>query len=103
MKKRWYDKDATVSLAVSLIKNTSPQIQNNCAELIISKAQDMGVTVEHGIMDAFGYVMLRWYDSNEKLSLAFEYFKKSDDDLKKEIAIDIIAFLEKAETKDEVL
>lgn len=102
MKKRWYDKDATVSLAVSLIKNSSPKIQANCAELIISKAQDMGITLEHGIVDALSYVMLRWYDTNEKLSTAFEYLKKSDDDLKKDIAIQIIEFLEKAEAKDEI-
>lgn len=100
MKKRWYDKDATVSLAVSLMQNTSPQTQANCADLIISKAQDMGVSLEHGIVDAFGYVMLRWYDSDEKLATAFEYLKKSDDDLRKNIAINIIEFLEKAETNE---
>ena len=103
MKKRWYDRDATVSLAVSLIQNTSPDIQRTCADMIISKAQDMGVSLEHGIVDAIGYVMLRWYDANEKLSTAFEYLRQSDDDLKKDIALEIIAFLEKAETKDEVL
>lgn len=102
MKKRWYDKDATVSLAVSLIKNSSPKIQASCADLIISKAQDMGVSLEHGIVDAFNYVMLRWYDTNENLSTAFEYLKKSDDDLKKDIAVQIIEFLEKAEKKDEI-
>lgn len=102
MKKRWYDRDATVSLAVSLIQNTSPQTQASCADLIISKAQDMGVSLEHGIIDALGYVMLRWYDANEKLSTAFEYLKKSDDALRKDIALQIIEFLEKAETKDEV-
>lgn len=97
MKKRWYDKDATVSLAVSLIKNASPELQDSCADLIIEKAQDMGVTIENGITDALNYVMLRWYDSPEKLSTAFEYLKRSDLDTRKDLAISIIEFLEKAE------
>ena len=39
MHKRWYDVDPTVSLAVSLIRNTNDKTQLKCADFIIDFAQ----------------------------------------------------------------
>ena len=69
--KRWYDQEPTVSLAVSLIKNSNHNIQIECAHLIKNKAQDYGVVL---------------------------HLKEADDETRKQIAIEIIGFLEKAET-----
>ena len=96
--KRWYDKEPTLSLAISLIKNSNYTIQKECAEFIKNKAQDYGVVLKSNLLGAFNYVLNRWYDSSEELSLAFEYLKAADDETRKQIAIEIIAFLEKAET-----
>ncbi len=96
--KRWYDKEPTLSLAISLIKNSNPNTQKRCAEFIKTKAEDYGVTLKSNLLGAFNYVLNRWYDSSEELSTAFDYLKAADDDTRKQIAIAIIGFLEKAET-----
>ncbi len=96
--KRWYDKEPTLSLAISLIKNSHDSVQKQCAEFIKNKAQDHGVVLQNNLLGAFNYVLNRWYDSSEELSLAFDYLKAADDETRKQIAIAVIAFLEKAET-----
>ena len=95
--KRWYDKEPTLSLAISLIKNSKEDVQIRCAEFIKSKAQDFGVVLNSNLFGAFNYVLHRWYDNNEQISEAFMYLKEADDETRKQIAIEIIAFLEKAE------
>ncbi len=96
--KRWYDQEPTISLAVSLIQNSKQDTQLECAKLIKEKAQDYGVVLQSNLFGAFNYVLHRWYDINEELSEAFGYLKEADEDTRKQIAIEIIAFLEKAET-----
>ena len=96
--KRWYDKEPTVSLAVSLIKNSKEDTQKKCAVFIKEKAQDYGVVLKTNLLGAFNYVLNRWYDSSQQLAEAFDYMKDADDETRKQIAIDVIAFLEKAET-----
>lgn len=96
--KRWYDQEPTVSLAVSLIKNSKHNIQIECAQLIKNKAQDYGVVLQSNLLGAFNYVLNRWYDTEEQLAEAFGYLKEADDETRKQIAIEIIGFLEKAET-----
>lgn len=95
--KRWYDKEPTLSLAISLIKNSKEDVQIRCADFIKSKAQDYGVILNSNLFGAFNYVLHRWYDNNEQISEAFMYLKEADDETRKQIAIEIIAFLEKAE------
>lgn len=97
MNNRWYDKDATVSLAVSLIKNSDKSVQIKCAELITTMAENMGVCRENNLLEAFNYVIMRWYDEEEQLSDAFDYLKKASDETRKQIAIDVIEFLQKAD------
>lgn len=96
--KRWYDKEPTISLAVSLIKNAKEDVQSKCAEFIKSKAQDYGVVLQSNLLGAFNYVLNRWYDTSSQLAEAFDYLKEADEETRKQIAIDIIAFLEKQET-----
>lgn len=96
--KRWYDKEPTVSLAVSLIKNSKEDVQKQCADFIKEKAQNYGVVLKTNLLGAFNYVLNRWYDSSQPLAEAFDYMKDADDETRKQIAIDVIAFLEKAET-----
>ena len=95
--KRWYDKEPTLSLAISLIKNSKEETQERCAEFIKNKAQDFGVVLNSHLFGAFNYVLHRWYDKSEILSEAFLYIKEADEETRKQIAIEIIAFLEKAE------
>lgn len=95
--KRWYDKEPTLSLAVSLIKNSNDTTQQKCAEFIKNRAQDYGITLKSNLLGAFNYVLNRWYDSSEQLAEAFDYLKDADGETRKQIAIEVIAFLEKAE------
>ena len=96
--KRWYYKEPTLSLAVSLIKNSKEEVQIKCADFIKEKAQNYGVTLNNNLFGAFNYVLHRWYDSSEQLSEAFCYLKEAELETQKQIAIEVIAFLEKAET-----
>ena len=97
MNNRWYDADPTLSLAVSLIKNSSISLRNKCSNMIIDKAKDMGVELDNSLHERFNMVLRRWYDEDKQLSDALEYIRISPIELQKEIAIDIIGFLEKAE------
>lgn len=90
---RWYDKEPTLSLAVSLIENSDDTIRLKCADLIIEIAQTKGVVLPNGIKDAVLYLMRRWYDKDEVLSEAMEYLRNSDENLRKEIALAVIDFL----------
>ena len=85
MHKRWYDIDPTVSLAVSLMRNANIMTQYECADNILT--------------DAFTYVLRRWYDTDQKIAEAFEYLKSLPFDVQKEAALEIINFLQEAETR----
>lgn len=98
MNKRWYDIDPTVSLAVSLMRNANLLLQYDCADLIIKKSKDNGIDLSENILtDAFNYVLRRWYDTDQKVSEAFEYLKLMPFELQKETAIDIINLLQEKE------
>lgn len=100
--KRWYDTEPTLSLAVSLIKNSKTELQLECAELIVRLAQDFGVVLNSNLLGAFNYVLHRWYDTSEPLAEAFGYLKEADEETRKQIAIEIIAFLKKNEISTSV-
>lgn len=96
--KRWYDKEPTLSLAVSLVKNSKSEVQVKCAEFIKNKAQDMGVTLNTNLLGAFNYVLHRWYDSTDEVKVAFDYLREADEETRKQIAVEVISFLQKTET-----
>ena len=91
MYKRWYDKDPAVSLAVSLLRNSSVEEQYEYAEFIVTRARDLGIVVdENHISSAINYVMRRWYDQDKQLAEAFDYLQKAPVEQQKEIALELI-------------
>ena len=98
MHKRWYDIDPTVSLAVSLMRNSNEQTQLKCAAFIIDYAIQRNVKLKSNTLnDAFNYILRRWYDKDEKIAEAFEYFQYSPTDIQKEISLEVISFLQFSE------
>ena len=91
---RWYDKDPTLSLAISLLQNSELNVRHKCADLAIEIAMNNGVVLPNDIKSAVEYLMRRWYDKDEILSQAMEYIKNSDEDLRKKIAVSMIDFLQ---------
>lgn len=99
MHKRWYDLDPTVSLAVSLIRNANESAQSQCADFIIDYAQQREVKLRSNTLnDAFNYLLQRWYDQDEKVAQAFEYFEVSPMEIKKEISLEVINILQSSES-----
>lgn len=95
MHKRWYDIDPTVSLSVSLMRNANEETQLKCADLIIEYASQKNITLKSNTLNnAFNYILRRWYDQNKKVAEAFEYFQLSPMDIQKEIALEVISFLQ---------
>ena len=100
MYKRWYDVDPTVSLAVSLMRNSNIITQYKCADLIVTKSKENGVDLAENILtDAFTYVLRRWYDTDQKIAEAFEYLKSLPLDVQKEVALEIINLLQEEENQ----
>ena len=91
---RWYDKEPTLSLAVSLLQNSELEVRHKCADLAIEIAMKNGVVLPNDIKSAVEYLMRRWYDKDEILSQAMEYIKNSNENLRKQIAISMINFLQ---------
>ena len=91
---RWYDKEPTLSLAVSLLQNSELEVRHKCADLAIEIAMKNGVVLPNDIKSAVEYLMRRWYDKDEILSQAMEYIKNSNENLRKQIAISMIDFLQ---------
>ena len=99
MYKRWYDIDPTVSLAVSLMRNANIISQYKCADLIVNKSKNNGIDMSDNILvDAFNYVLRRWYDTDQKIAESFEYLKQMPEELQKETALELISLLQKEET-----
>lgn len=98
MKKRWYDTDATVSLAVSLISNSDDETKHLCAKEIIKIAKEHEVKLNSGLLRIVS-TFKRWYDEDKYLCKAMEYFKASPLNLKKKIAVEIIELLQSSEKK----
>ena len=99
MYKRWYDVDPTVSLAVSLMRNSNIMTQYKCADLIVKTSKENGIDMSENILtDAFTYVLRRWYDTDQKIAEAFEYLKLLPENIQKEVALNIIQLLQVEET-----
>ena len=94
MNQRWYDKEPTLSLAMSLLQNSDIEIRHKCADLAIEIAMKNGVVIPNDIKNAINYLMRRWYDKDDIVSQAIEYIKNSDEKLRKEISLAIIEFLQ---------
>ena len=49
------------------------------------------------IFEQYDYILRRWYDKNVKVSHAMEYIKRAPNELRRELALDIIEYIEKIE------
>ena len=91
---RWYDKDPTVSLAVSLFKNTDPNNQQKVAEFIIQKGLKHNIIIgEKSMIENFKGFFRRWYDNDYQLFQALEYLRFATPKIRKELALDVINYL----------
>lgn len=95
MKKRWYDLDVTVSKAVAMWEKADEEIQVRCADYIIDMLKD--VDIQMSLEDQYNYIMRRWYDKNIKVSHAMEYLKLSPEEMRKQLALDIIEYLKQVQ------
>jgi len=86
---RWYDQDPTVSLAISILQNTSYDNQLNVAEILIENGKRLNISVKN----TFTLFNRRWYDHDEKISEAIEYFRLFSAEEQKRMAIQLIEFL----------
>ena len=100
MRMRWYDRDQTVSLAMSIIKNSNEKAQLRVAKLIVRKLNEFGVTKNYTIFQRFEGFIKRWYDENDELFESFEALKAAPRKIQKEIALEIINFLHELEAQE---
>jgi len=87
--KRWYDQDPTVSLAVSILRNTSQVNQLHVAEILINNGKNLNIHIKKKIT----LFSRRWYDYDERMSDAIEYFRFFPPEEQKKIAMEIIEYL----------
>lgn len=99
IKRRWYDEDTTVSLAISMLEKTNKANQLKCAELIKEKSRSFNIYIEENkLEDAFVYFCKRWYDEDKEIADAFEYLKLMSFELRKETALEIINKLQELDS-----
>lgn len=91
--KRWYDVDPVVSRAIAMLEKSDEELQTICAEYIIDKLKDIDFKMT--LEEQYDYILRRWYDKNIRVSHAMEYLKLAPDELRRELALDIIEFIEK--------
>lgn len=97
MQKRWYDVEPVLSRAIALLEQADEELQVVCAEYVIDKLKD--IDFEMSLDEQYNYILRRWYDKNIKVSHAMEYLKHAPDEIRTQLALDIIEYIEKnAET-----
>ena len=95
--KRWYDTNPVLSKAIALWENTDEELQTICAEYVLDKLKD--IDFKMSLDEQYDYILRRWYDKNIKVSHAMEYIKRAPDELRHELALDIIEYIEKVESE----
>ncbi len=99
IKRRWYDEDPTISLAVSLLENTDKKKQLECAGFIKEKSHSFNIYIpENKLEDSFNYFCKRWYDEDKEIADGFEYLKLMPFEMQKETALEIIEKLRESES-----
>lgn len=92
-KKRWYDIDPVVSRAVAVWETAPEDLQVICAEYVMDKLKD--IDFKMSLEEQYDYILRRWYDKNIKVSHAMEYLRLAPEDLRRELALDIVEYIEK--------
>ena len=90
---RWYDIDPVLSRAVAMWEQTDEEVQTVCAEYVLDKLKDIDFNMS--LDEQYNYILRRWYDKNVKVSHAMEYIKRAPDELRRQLALDIIEYIEK--------
>ena len=93
MQKRWYDVEPVLSRAIALLEQADEELQVVCAEYVIDKLKD--IDFEMSLDEQYNYILRRWYDKNIKVSHAMEYLKHAPDEIRTQLALDIIEHIEK--------
>ncbi len=93
MQKRWYDVEPVLSRAVAMLEQADEELQVVCAEYVIDKLKD--IDFEMSLDEQYNYILRRWYDKNIKVSHAMEYLKHAPDEIRTQLALDIIEHIEK--------
>lgn len=96
---RWYDVDPVLSRAISLWEQAEEYLQTICAEYVLDKLKDFDFKMS--LEDQYNYILRRWYDKNVKVSHAMEYIKHAPEELRHELALDIIEYIEKMQKERE--
>ena len=76
-----------------MLEEADEDLQVVCAEYVIDKLKD--IDFEMSLDEQYNYILRRWYDKNIKVSHAMEYLKHAPDELRTELALDIIEHIEK--------
>ena len=98
MHRRWYDKEPTLSLAVSLLKNAEKQEKTECAKAIIEFCKSLNIEFHRTQIENIGYTLKRWHDKDKMLFDAIEYIRIAPAAIRKEISSRIINFLQTVRT-----
>ena len=91
--KRWYDSDPVLSRAVALWESAEEEWQTVCAEYVLDRLKDMDFQMS--LDEQYDYILRRWYDKNVKVSHAMEYIKRAPVEVRHELALDIVEYIEK--------
>ena len=95
--KRWYDTDPVLSRAVALWEAAEEELQTICAEYVLDRLKDMDFKMS--LDEQYDYILRRWYDKNVKVSHAMEYIKRAPSEVRHELALDIVEYIEKVESE----
>jgi hypothetical protein len=90
---RWYDKDPTVSLAISLLRNSSEKNQIQAANFLLEQFSEHGISVESAKNKSFLLFNRRWYDLNKELHESIETYRKLSPEIQKLLAVQLINYL----------
>ena len=97
---RWYDANPILSKAVAMWENADENVQTVCAEYVLDKLKD--IDFKMSLDEQYNYILRRWYDKNVKVSHAMEYIKQATDELRHELALDIIEYIQKINSDKKV-
>ena len=97
---RWYDANPILSKAVAMWENADEDAQTVCAEYVLDKLKD--IDFKMSLDEQYNYILRRWYDKNVKVSHAMEYIKQATDELRHELALDIIEYIQKINSDKKV-
>lgn len=94
---RWYDVEPDVYMAISMIECSDLPKQVEYAKYILKQLKEKDSDMEYIKNTTMNNIdnrhYQRWYDKNETISSAFEYLKNASKDLQKEIALDVLSYM----------